>query len=175
MENTTFISVGRFVCSAVRSNHGRRLLSRAFGRVQRGAAAVHRGAYRRPRRSAEEVAVNPPSALSRRSVVSHHRIVNCRPAQCCIWPVLAPARAFVRAYQAARPCVSLATSRVRHCPALRSCRRALRSASPGLAFLSRRFALVSRLLFAALRQTGTACGVLRFYSARVGIAVRAFS
>ena len=54
----------------------------------------------------------------------------------------------------ARRCVSLAAFCVRHRPALRSCRGALRSASPSLAFLSRRFALVSRLLFAAMRQTG---------------------
>ena len=83
----------------------------------------------------------------------------------------------------ARRCVSLAAFCARHRPALRSCRdalpsaspgvafllrrfaldtrlplhlcrRVLRSASPGFAFLSPRFALVSRLLFAALRQTG---------------------
>ena len=41
----------------------------------------------------------------------------------------------------ARRCVSLAAFCPRHRPSLRSCRRALPSASPGLAFLSRRFAL----------------------------------
>ncbi len=54
----------------------------------------------------------------------------------------------------ARPCVPVAAFCPRHRPALRSCCGALRSASPGLAFLSRRFILGSRLLFAALRQTG---------------------
>ena len=46
---------------------------------------------------AEEIAVNPMSALTRRSVALHHRIVNSAPAQCCVWPVVAPAQAFVRA------------------------------------------------------------------------------
>ena len=36
-------------------------------------------------------------ALSRRCVGALYRIVNCGPAQCCVWPVLAPAEAFVRA------------------------------------------------------------------------------
>ena len=37
------------------------------------------------------------SALSRRGVGSSHGIVNCRPAQCCVWPVAAPAEGIVRA------------------------------------------------------------------------------
>ena len=37
------------------------------------------------------------SALARRCVRAPYRIVNCGPAQCCVWPVLAPAEAFVRA------------------------------------------------------------------------------
>ena len=37
------------------------------------------------------------SALTRRGDISHYRIVNCAPAKGCVWPVLAPARAWVRA------------------------------------------------------------------------------
>ena len=37
------------------------------------------------------------SALSRRKDIPFHMIVNSAPAKCCVWPVLAPAGAFVRA------------------------------------------------------------------------------
>ena len=37
------------------------------------------------------------SALTRRCAVPLHRIVNCAPAKGCVWPVIAPAQAFVRA------------------------------------------------------------------------------
>ena len=36
-------------------------------------------------------------ALARRCVSANYRIVNCAPAKGCVWPVLAPARAWVRA------------------------------------------------------------------------------
>ena len=36
-------------------------------------------------------------ALSRRCVGALYRIVNCGPAKCCVWPVLAPAEGIVRA------------------------------------------------------------------------------
>ena len=100
-----------------RSNHGRRLLSRAVGRTPRRVCGRNQASARiaycphprrlprrclaalicRARRMAEEIAVNPTSALTRRSVALHHRIVNSAPAQCCVWPVVAPAQAFVRA------------------------------------------------------------------------------
>ena len=98
------------------------------------------------RTAAEGVAVNPPSALTRRSVISHHGIVNSAPARRCVWPVLAPAEAFVRAYHLAWRRGSLAMSCVR-----------------------------SRLLFAACAPNRSACDVSRSCSARVGIAARAFS
>ena len=37
------------------------------------------------------------SALTRRRAGSFRRIVNCAPAKCCVWPVIAPAEASVRA------------------------------------------------------------------------------
>ena len=37
------------------------------------------------------------SALTRRGDISHYRIENSAPAKGCVWPVLAPARAWVRA------------------------------------------------------------------------------
>ena len=55
------------------------------------------------RRSALARAVPVPpgdlrySALTRRSDIPHYRIENSAPAKCCVWPVLAPARAWVRA------------------------------------------------------------------------------
>ena len=96
----------------MRSNHGRRLLSRAVGRTPRRVCGRNQASARiaycphprrlprrclaalicRARRMAEEIAVNPTSALTRRSVALHHRIVNSAPAQCCVWPVLAPAK-----------------------------------------------------------------------------------
>ena len=37
------------------------------------------------------------SALTQRGVGAHYKIVNCAPAKGCVWPVAAPARAWVRA------------------------------------------------------------------------------
>ena len=47
----------------------------------------------------------------------------------------------------------------------------LRSVYAGLAFLMRRFAFDHACLFSFVRKRETACGILRFYSARVGIAL----
>ena len=38
-----------------------------------------------------------PSALTRRNDIPFHGTVNCAPAKGCVWPVLAPAQAIVRA------------------------------------------------------------------------------
>ena len=66
------------------------------------------------------------SALTRKSDIPFHGIANCAPAKGGVWPVLAPAGAFVRAGVWRRDAV----------------------------FLLRRCMFVSRLLFAAQRQTG---------------------
>ncbi len=80
------------------------------------------------------------SALTRRGADPHYGIVNCWPARRCVWPVIAPAQALVRAGAGLR---SDARSVGVVC---------VRCASV-IAALSGRFALGSRLLF-VFRQTG---------------------
>ena len=57
-------------------------------------------------------------ALTRRGVGRLHMIVNCAPARGCVWPVVAPAGAWVGAYRAAGRCGSVAASCVRFTPAV---------------------------------------------------------
>ena len=47
--------------------------------------------------TANLAAVKSPSALTRRNDIPFHGTVNCAPAKGCVWPVLAPAQAIVRA------------------------------------------------------------------------------
>ena len=157
-------------------------------------------------------------ALTRRCVVSIHRIVNCTPARCCVWPVLAPAGAWVRAggwrqgdaillkclafdhacsaflleclafdhacsaflleclaFVSRLLCASVGMFCVLFTPALRFCWNVLRSLHACSAFLLECLAFDHACLFSFVRKRETACGRLRFYSARVGIAIRAFS
>ena len=68
------------------------------------------------------------SALARRCVSCFRGIVNCGPARRCVWPVLAPAQAWVRAGVWRRGgWDSVGMSGVRFTPALRFCWNALRS------------------------------------------------
>ena len=115
--------------------------------------------------------------------------VNCRPAKGCVWPVLAPAQAWVRAGGCAAGCSSVAASGVRFAPALRFCWNVWRSVHACLAVLLRRFAFGSRqschfycralcLVHAcclphSAKQNGLR--YLAFLFRRVEIAIRAFS
>ncbi len=87
------------------------------------------------------------SALTRKSDIPFHGIANCAPAKGGVWPVLAPAGAFVRAGVWRR----------------------------GAVFLLRRCMFGSRLLFAAQRQTGRLAICFVFVPPWVGIAGSAFS
>ena len=104
-------------------------------------------------------------ALSRRCVGALYRIVNCGPAQCCVWPVLAPAEAFVRAGAGLR--------------GGRVCCGVLRSDHDRRAFLSECLAFGSRLSRVSIGMScvrftpavcrrapnRTACDMFRSYSA----------
>ena len=106
------------------------------------------------------------SALTRRRAGSFRRIVNCAPAKCCVWPVIAPAEASVRAggRSAERAVLlgclafgsrlsygSVGMSGVRFTPSVRFCWDVWRS--------------VHACLFSFVRKRETACGILRSYSA----------
>ena len=63
--------------------------------------------------------------------------VNCGPAQCCVWPVLAPAGAWVRAGGcSARRCGSVAALCGRFTSAMRSCWNVLCSITPAVCRMS---------------------------------------
>ena len=103
--------------------------------------------------------------------------VNCGPAQCCVWPVLAPAEGIVRAggWSAGRG-GSLEMSCVRFTLVIRFYWDALRSTMPVMrlyrdvfrlsyashAFLSEGLAFDHACLFSFVRKRETACGMLRF-------------
>ena len=103
----------------------------------------------------------PPLSLARRCVGSFHGMVNRGPAKGCVWPVIAPAQAFVRAGAGLRGDAVLLK-----CFELGLC----------LSYVSiEMFDVRPTPAVCRTRQTGTACGRLRSYSARVEIAGRAFS
>ncbi len=96
------------------------------------------------------------SVLSRRCAGLFHGLVNCAPAQCCVWPVLAPAQAWVHAglgdgVMRSYCNVSRLGLRLLYVSIGRSCVRF----TPAVC---------------RARQTGTACDRLRFCSAWVEIA-----
>ena len=72
-----------------------------------------------------------------------HMSVNCTPAKGCVWPVIAPAQAFVRAGAVLRGLAFLSRRfAIGSWLALRFCRGVLPRPMAGLAVLSRRFASV---------------------------------
>ncbi len=125
------------------------------------------------------------SALTRRSDVPLHSLVNCAPARCCVWPVLAPAQAFVRAGERrgnsglgagrfavihAGACGSIAGHLSSVYPCLCGAVEAISSARVWLYGSIGAFCCGSRLLFAAWQQTGRLAVLLRgfaFVHARV--------
>ena len=105
------------------------------------------------------------SALSRRGVGSSHGIVNCRPAQCCVWPVAAPAEGIVRAGSCGAawavpwgcfmvgsrlPCVSSGMSCVCSCQLYAAIQMSCVRITPAVCRMA---------------PNRTACDMLRFYSA----------
>ena len=118
------------------------------------------------------------SALTRRGAVLLHARVNCAPAKGCVWPVLAPAQAWVRAGGRGTGKFGM-RNWVGMGLAARFCRGGLLRLTPGFAFLSRRFALGSRPalrfcrgvltrftpVFFLLEEKETACDSLRSCSA----------
>ncbi len=143
------------------------------------------------------------SALTRRGADSHYGIVNCWPARRCVWPVIAPAQALVRAGAGLRGdarsvgvvCVRCASviaalsgwfalgSRLPWVLlgwfafgvrlSLRLCRGGLRSVHACREVLLTRFALVHACCLSFDKQDGLRH--LAFLFRRVEIAVRAFS
>ena len=140
-----------------------------------------------------------PIALTRRSDIPPCGIADCAPAQCCVWPVLAPAQAFVRAGERRGEMRNSDTPRQvdSGClDVLRSarlllwlCRGGCAWCAPDIAALLgwlrsicvspcgsvAAFGLGSRLLFDALRQTGRLAGCCVPIPPWVVIANSAFS
>ena len=129
------------------------------------------------------------SALARRCVSASDRIVNCAPAKGCVWPdidrhgrgcahigrrgaaVLLRRFAFVSwvSYVSYWSVLRLIT------PAIRFYWNVLRLVHACYTFLLECLAFDHACLFSFVRKRETACERLHFYSARVGIAIRAFS
>ena len=117
-------------------------------------------------------------------------IVNCAPAEGCVWPDTGRqgrgcARGDERrgessfllrrwAYGSRLPCASAGGLRS-ITPVMRFCWNVLRLVHACHTFLLECFAFDHACLFSFVRKRETACGILRFYSARVGIAISAFS
>ena len=143
-------------------------------------------------------------ALTRRCDIPAYGIVNCTPAKGCVWPVAAPAEARVRAgavlcgvggkspsiaHRIAHRLKQIRTiERLSRCavrfywnvlrsftPAIRSCWNVLRSFTPVIRSCWNVLRSDHACLFSFIRKRETACGILRFYSARVGIAISTFS
>ncbi len=91
------------------------------------------------------------SALTRRGAVLLHARVNCAPAKGCVWPVLAPAQAWVRAGGRGAGKFGM-RNWVGMGLAARFCRRALPSAHARLCVPVAALCLGSRLSFSSLRK-----------------------
>ena len=93
-----------------------------------------------------------------------HMSVNCTPAKGCVWPVIAPAQAFVRAGAVLRGFAFLSRRfAIGSWLALQFCRGVLPRFTPDFAFLSRRFAIGSWLALRFCRRAlpsahGWPCG-----------------
>ena len=114
------------------------------------------------------------SALTRRGADPHYGIVNCWPARRCVWPVIAPAQALVRAGAGLRGdarSVGVVCVRCASVIAVLSGRFALGSRLPWV--LLTRFALVHACCLSFDKQDGLRC--LAFLFRRVEIADCAFS
>ena len=100
--------------------------------------------------------------------------LNRAPAQCRVWPVIAPAAAFVRAGAVLRGAgVLLRRFALGLRPALRFCCSVFPRHMPGSAFLSARFAFVHACCLSCAKQDGLRC--LAFLFRRVEIAICVFS
>ena len=94
-------------------------------------------------------------ALSRRCVGALYRIVNCGPAKCCVWPVLAPAEGIVRAGGwSAGQSKSVAAFFVRIMTGVRFYWNVLRSIHACHAFLLECFSFDHACCLPPVRQTG---------------------
>ena len=145
------------------------VLYHAFLRI---ASPILRGS----RESADSALGLRYSALTRQCVVPLHPLVNCAPAKGCVWPVLAPARAWVRAGAVLRGGEGAGVAFcVLDMRVLRFYWDVLRSSHAGLMFLLERFMFDSRLLFDAERQTERLAGGCVSIPPWVGIAISTFS
>ena len=105
------------------------------------------------------------SALTRRGVGAHYKIVNCAPAKGCVWPDIGRHRRLCARGLAARRCGSVGAFCAWIVSVMRFYWNVLRLITPAILFYWSVLRSVHACLFSFVRKKETACGILRSYSA----------